>query len=135
MKSIPQVSGFRIASPVVSGILWAIIWLAAGTLLVSVLLYSSSMGEDEIVPWVFGVHGFASLCGGFVSARRSGRRGWYVGFATGLIYALLVLVSSYLAHDIGWTVRILSLLGVSCAAGAIGGMMGVNTGSGSKGRK
>ncbi|THF83827.1 TIGR04086 family membrane protein [Cohnella fermenti] len=134
MKSIPQVTGFRIASPVVSGILWAIIWLAAGTLLVSIMLYGSSLGENEIVPWVFGVHGFASLCGGFVSARRSGKRGWYVGFATGLLYALLVLAASYLASDIGWTPRILSMLGLCCAAGAFGGMFGVNTGSASKRR-
>jgi putative membrane protein, TIGR04086 family/integral membrane protein, TIGR04097 family len=134
MKSIPQVSGFRIASPIVSGILWAIIWLAAGTLLVSLLLYSSSMNENEIVPWVFGVHGFASFCGGFVSARRSGRRGWYIGLATGLLYALIVLLSSYLANDIGWTSRILSMLGICCAAGAFGGMLGVNTGSAGKRR-
>ncbi|WP_027094343.1 TIGR04086 family membrane protein [Cohnella thermotolerans] len=131
MKPIPQVSGIRIASPMLSGILWSIIWLAAGTLLLSMLLYSTSMAEKDVVPWVFGIHGFASLCGGFVSGRRSGRKGWSIGMATGLLYALLVLLTSFLANDVGWSVRIPLLLAATGLAGAFGGMLGVNTGGGS----
>ncbi|GIO12460.1 hypothetical protein J19TS2_20150 [Cohnella xylanilytica] len=136
MKPIEQVTGFRIASPMVSGILWSIIWLAAGTLLLSLLLYGTDMGEKDTTPWVFGIHGFASLCGGFVSGRRAGRKGWSIGLATGLLYALLVLLTSFLAHDIGWSVRILLMLGLTAVLGALGGMLGVNTGSSKpKGRR
>lgn len=132
MKPIPQVSGFRIASPLLSGVVWAIIWLAAGTLLLSLLLYSTDMNEQEVVPWVFGIHGFASMCGGFVSARRSGRKGWSIGMTTGLLYALVVLLTSFLANDVGWTARIPMLLALAAVLGAMGGMFGVNAGSGSK---
>lgn len=129
MKPIPRVTGFRIASPLLSGVVWAVIWLAAGTLLLSLLLYGTAISEQEVVPWVFGIHGFAALCGGFVSARRSGRKGWSVGLATGLFYSAVVLLTSFLANDVGWTVRIPMLIALAAVFGAIGGMFGVNTGS------
>lgn len=129
MKPIPQVSGFRIASPLLSGVVWAVIWLAAGTLLLSLLLYGTAISEQDVVPWVFGIHGFASMCGGFVAARRSGRRGWSIGMATGLFYAVVVMLTSFLANDVGWTARIPMLIGLAAIFGAIGGMFGVNTGS------
>ncbi|MBB6677641.1 TIGR04086 family membrane protein [Cohnella lubricantis] len=129
MKPIPRVSGFRIASPLLSGVVWSIIWLAAGTLLLSLLLYGTAISEQEVVPWVFGIHGFASLCGGFVSARKSGRKGWSVGMTTGLFYAVAVLLTSFLANDVDWTVRIPMLIVLAALFGAIGGMFGVNTGA------
>mgnify|MGYP000852583748 CR=1 FL=1 len=135
MKPVPQVSGFRIASPLISGLLWSIIWLAVGTIVLSLMLYGSSLTEADAVPWVFGIHGFASFCGGFVSARRSGRKGWSVGLGTGLTYALLVLFSSYLAHDLGWSLRIVLLLALAAACGSFGGMLGVNTGGSGSRRK
>jgi putative membrane protein (TIGR04086 family) len=135
MKPIPQVTGFRIASPLVSGLLWSIIWLAAGTLALSLLLYGTSMEEKDAVPWVFGIHGFSSLCGGFVSGRRSGRKGWSIGMVAGLLYAALVLLTSFLAHDIGWSSRIPLMVGATGFAGALGGMLGVNAGSSRSGKR
>jgi len=135
MKPIPQVSGFRIASPLLSGILWSVIWLAAGTVVLSLMLYGTSMAEADAVPWVFGIHGFASCCGGFVSGRRAGRKGWSVGLGTGLTYAVLVLIASFLAHDIGWTARIALLLGIALAGGAFGGMLGVNMSGNGRARR
>ncbi|MBB6729347.1 TIGR04086 family membrane protein [Cohnella zeiphila] len=135
MKPVAPVTGFRIASPLLSGILWSVIWLAIGTIVLSLMLYGTSMAEADTVPWVFGIHGFASCCGGFVSARRAGHKGWSIGLGIGLTYAILVLISSFLAHDIGWTPRIALLLGIAAAAGAFGGMLGVNTGGGQARRK
>lgn len=98
----------------------------------SILLMGSSISESNLLPWVFGVHGFSSLAGGFVSARRSGRRGWYFGAANGFLYTLLILLISFLATDPEWTITVPLLLAVTCLAGAIGGMLGVNTGTRSK---
>lgn len=126
-----RVSGIRIASPLVAGLVWSFIWLGIGTLVLSVLLYSSSMPESKLLSWVFGVHGAASLAGGFTSAKRSGKRGWYIGAFTGLLYAVAVALIGFLSQDIGFDAR-LGLLGlVAALAGAFGGMFGVNAGGGS----
>jgi len=129
MNPLSRLGKVRISSPVLSGLIWSCIWLGIGALLLSALLAVSSLREDGILPWVFGIHGAASLAGGFVSARRSGRKGWYFGAVSGAIYALLVVIASFLAMDTDWSLRIAALLGVACLAGAFGGMIGVNTGT------
>lgn len=129
MNPLSRLFRFRMASPVASGLYWSGIWLAIGAIIISILLMGSSISEAELLPWVFGVHGFASFAGGFVSARRSGRRGWYFGAANGLFYTLLILLISFLAADAAWTLTVPILLAVTSFAGAFGGVLGVNTGS------
>lgn len=129
MNPLSRIGKFRISSPVFSGLVWSCIWLGIGTLVLSTLLAVSSLREDGILPWVFGIHGVASMAGGFVSARRSGRRGWYVGAVSGVLYALLVVIASFLSMDTDWSLRIAALLGISCLTGAFGGMIGVNAGA------
>jgi len=114
------------AVPVLSGLLWAAIWLGAGTLLISLLLAGSALEETKLVPWTFGVHAFAAFCGGFVAARRAGRKGWYFGTLTGVLYLLGVLIVSFLAVDADWSPRVALAALATGAAGALGGMLGVN---------
>jgi len=129
VSPISRVLKVRISSPVFSGLVWSAIWLGIGALLLSLLLSGGSLREADMLPWVFGVHGTASFAGGFISARRSGRKGWYFGALCGALYALLVIISSFLAMDTDWSLRIAALLGLACLTGALGGMIGVNTGS------
>ncbi|TFE30726.1 TIGR04086 family membrane protein [Cohnella luojiensis] len=132
MNSLSRVFGLRNASPVASGLYWSGIWLAIGAIVLSVMLMGSSLSEHNMLPWVFGVHGCASLAGGFVSAKRSGRRGWYFGMANGLLYTLLLLMISFLATDANWTSTVPILLLITCLTGAFGGMLGVNAGTSSR---
>ncbi len=134
MSSLSRIFGLRNASPVASGLYWSGIWLAVGAIILSILLAGSSLKESDILPWVFGVHGFATLAGGFVSAKKSGRRGWYFGMANGLLYSALLLAISFLATDAGWSTAVPILLLVTCLSGAVGGMLGVNAGSAAKTR-
>ncbi|RKP54268.1 TIGR04086 family membrane protein [Cohnella endophytica] len=129
MSSFSRIFGLRNASPVASGLYWSGIWLALGALALSILLMGSSVNESNMLPWVFGVHGFSSLAGGFVSAKRSGHRGWYFGMANGFLYTLLLIMISFLATDAKWSVAVLMLFLITCLAGAFGGMLGVNASS------
>jgi putative membrane protein, TIGR04086 family/integral membrane protein, TIGR04097 family len=129
VKSLGGSLGFRIASPVASGLYWSCIWLAIGAVVLSIMLTGSSVNESNLLPWVFGVHGFSSFAGGFVSARRAKRKGWYFGIANGLLYTLLILIVSFLATDSNWTTAVPILLLVTALTGAFGGILGVNTGS------
>lgn len=132
MSSFSRLLGLRNASPVASGLYWSGIWLAIGALVLSVLLMGSSLSESNMLPWVFGVHGCSALAGGFVSAKRSGRKGWYFGMANGLMYSLLLLIISFLATDSSWTMAVPILILITCLAGAFGGMLGVNASSNSR---
>ncbi|GGG83542.1 TIGR04086 family membrane protein [Paenibacillus radicis (ex Gao et al. 2016)] len=117
----------QIGSPVLAGILFAILWLAAGALLLSLLLHFGNMKENSLPAFSMGVHGLSSLAGGFVSGRRSGKRGWYYGGVLGVLYGLLILIIGFLAAnaDLSWHSGL--LLVVAFLAGAFGGMIGVNT--------
>lgn len=119
----------RVTSPVISGLIWSCMWLALAALLLSALLSGGIIEESGMLPWVFGAHGMSALAGGFVSARRSGRKGWSFGGMCGAVYAVLVILASFLAVDAEWSLRIVALLGLAIAAGAFGGMIGVNTSS------
>ncbi|RED64142.1 TIGR04086 family membrane protein [Cohnella lupini] len=132
MSSLSRLFGLRNASPFASGLYWSGIWLAIGAIALSIVLMGSSLSESNMLPWVFGVHGCASLAGGFVSAKRSGRRGWYFGMANGLVYTLLLLTISFLATDANWSSAVPILLLVTSLAGAFGGMLGVNAGANSR---
>ncbi|WP_373228508.1 TIGR04086 family membrane protein [Cohnella sp.] len=132
MNSLSRLFGLRMASPVASGLYWSGIWLAIGAIILSIMLMGSSLSESTMQPWVFCVHGWASLAGGFMSAKRSGRRGWYFGMANGMLYTLLLLIISFLATDASWSMAVPILLGVTCLAGVFGGMLGVNAGTGNR---
>ncbi|MFF2480523.1 TIGR04086 family membrane protein [Paenibacillus sp. NPDC058071] len=115
-----------IGSPVLAGILFAILWLAAGALLLSLLLHLGNMRENNLPAYSMGVHGLSALAGGIVSGKRSGRKGWYFGGLLGFVYSLIILIIGFLAADAGLSLRSLTLLTVALFAGAVGGMIGVN---------
>ncbi|MBB3109928.1 putative membrane protein (TIGR04086 family) [Paenibacillus phyllosphaerae] len=121
-----KVTTVRIPSPMLSGILYASIWLALGAVLLSLLLRFGSMQEEQLSLYSLFVHGFAALAGGFVSGKRSGKRGWYYGGALGLAYGLLILLVGFLASNAGLTADTLTMMGTTLATGALGGIFGVN---------
>jgi putative membrane protein (TIGR04086 family) len=129
MSTMFRLIGLRSASPVVSGLYWSGIWLAFGAIVLSILLMGTNLSEFNLLPWVLCIHGFASLAGGFVAAKRSGKRGWYYGMANGLLYTVLLFMISFLATDARMSVLVPILLMITCLAGTFGGMLGVNAGT------
>lgn len=127
MSSVKQSSKLPlIASPLLAGVLFSLIWLAAGALLLSLFLHFSDMKENSLPGYAFLVHALSSLAGGFTAGRRSENKGWYNGSLLGLIYAAIIIMVSFLASDASLTWHSASLLGASLLAGAFGGMIGVN---------
>lgn len=126
MSTFERVGQWKLGHPVLAGLCNAFIWLGLGALALSVLLVASSSSEEGSAAYVYLIHGFALLVGGWSAGRRSGRKGWYYGGLTGLLYMLLVLMIGFLAMDAGlsWNKALYILL--SFAAGGIGGMIGVN---------
>lgn len=126
MDSTDSAKSYRIRSPIMSGLLYAMFFLLLAVLLFSLLLFVTRTGEKELNSWMFVVHGVCTLCGGFAAGKRSISKGWYIGGLTGVLYGVLIALVGFLAYDaIGWS-RVVLLLLICFAAGALGGIVGVN---------
>lgn len=126
MHMIRRVLSFRIANPILSGMYYSFFWMMVGALILSLLLWSSGMQEQSLSRYIYVVHAIAALFGGMVAGKRSGRKGWYHGGLTGILYGFLIMVIGFLALDTSLRMGDLLLLGTVFASAAIGGMLGVN---------
>ncbi|MHA6485123.1 TIGR04086 family membrane protein [Paenibacillus sp. strain BS8-2] len=115
-----------IGPPLLAGIAFSLIWLAAGALLLSLLLHFGNMQENELGTYALIVHAASALAGGFSSGRRSENKGWYNGGLLGGIYGILVIIVSFLAENAGLSWHTLLMIGTVLLSGAFGGMIGVN---------
>ncbi|NMO96750.1 TIGR04086 family membrane protein [Paenibacillus lemnae] len=126
MEPIRRVFSIRITNPILSGLLYAFMWMLAGAFALSLLLWASNLSEADLNLYTYLVHGAAALFGGVVSGKRSGSRGWYYGIVTGLLYGFLLLLIGFLALDSSISAKDLTLLAAVVGTGALGGMFGVN---------
>lgn len=124
VKNVPKPP--HIASPLLAGVLFSIVWLAVGALLLSLLLQFSNLKESSLPFYSMFVHGISALAGGFVSGKRSGMKGWYYGGFLGLLYGITILIIGFLAANASLSLHSALLLGTALLAGAFGGMIGVN---------
>jgi putative membrane protein (TIGR04086 family) len=113
-------------SPLFSGLMYAMVFMLLGTLMTSLLMLATNLQESSLYSYTMSVHGVAMLIGGLVAGKRSGTKGWYHGGLLGLLYACIVWIIGFLAYDAGFSEQTLVLLGLSFAAGALGGILGVN---------
>lgn len=113
-------------SPLFSGLTYAVGFMLIGTLITSLILLATDIPEDSWRGTTLMIHGLAMLIGGIVSGKRSGSKGWYQGILLGAMYIVVVWMIGFLAYDSGLSKDTLILAGLVLAAGAIGGIIGVN---------
>ena len=96
----------------------------------SALLTYTNLSENLIQPVVISVTGISILAGSFFATRKVGKNGIIKGIAVGLIYILLIYLTSSIVNGGSFALTIGSiimiLIGILC--GAIGGIIGVNIG-------
>lgn len=114
-------------APLISGIGWALAILAVLTIVLSFLLWLTSLREASLTLTSYVIHAIAIAVGGFVSGRKGEAKGWYHGATLGVVYAVVILLVGFLALDarIGWQAIPYVLLAGLC--GSLGGIIGVNT--------
>ncbi len=118
----------RISSPLFSGLLYSLVFMAIGTLIVSLIMLLTGTQESILPTLSFIIHGISLFIGGWVAGKRAGSRGWHYGGLLGILYCLIIYLVGFLAYDTSLNMDTLKLLGISFASGAIGGILGVNTG-------
>lgn len=119
----------RFRSPLIVGLI--VVWglILTGSFLTALLLRFTALEEHTLPIITYIVNGIALLLGGWFSGRMAGNRGWMYGALTGLFFTLLVFLIGFLAFDAQMRIEPLLFAGGACGIGAIGGILGVNTGS------
>ncbi len=92
------------------------------------ILSYTPLSEGAIVYIAYITELIGAAVAGFVPARRAGTKGLLTGAVSGFLYILIIWVIASLAAD-GFFIgrHILTMLAMSVAAGAVGGIFGVNT--------
>ncbi|WP_028547708.1 TIGR04086 family membrane protein [Paenibacillus sp. UNC451MF] len=113
-------------SPLLSGLIYSMIFMLLGTLMISLLMLATNLQEASLFGYTMSIHGVSMFIGGIVSGKRGGTRGWYHGGLLGIFYCLIVAIIGFLAYDTGLSEQTMYLLGLTFGSGALGGMLGVN---------
>ncbi|RCX22442.1 putative membrane protein (TIGR04086 family) [Fontibacillus phaseoli] len=126
MHFIRRLGSFGLSHPTLSGLWYAFFWMMIGAFVLSLLLQSNILEEENLSLYTYIVHGASLLAGGVVSGKRAKQKGLYQGSITGLIYGILLLLISFLALDNSLGLGELALVVPALVLGAIGGVFGVN---------
>ncbi|WP_237446647.1 TIGR04086 family membrane protein [Shimazuella alba] len=114
-------------SPMVAGqiILWA--FILGLSLITALFLRFSSLETSSLPTITFCINAISLLSAGFISGKRSGKKGWYYGGLQGIVYTLFIWLIAFLAFDTGLRVDPLVFGIFAFGIGALGGIFGVNT--------
>lgn len=115
-------------SPVFAGLVYAMLVAGTATVVLSLLLAATGLKEQSLPLYVYVIHGFSVLTGGFVTAKRAAEKGWYKGGLLGVLYGLIVWLVSFLGFDVGFSLQTIYFWAGCFLVGAIGGIFGINAG-------
>lgn len=127
MGTAGNVNPVRMKPPLLTGLVYAFIFMAICTLVLSFMLWLSDLGEHSLSSAAYVIYGMSVLAGGFVSGRHSLRKGWLNGSFVGLVYATIIILVGFLGFDAKLHLETLFLVLVCLASSAVGGILGVNT--------
>jgi putative membrane protein (TIGR04086 family) len=116
----------QIKFPMLAGFIYTFVIVFLGAVFISLALSFTGTRESSLSTFVYVVNGFALFVGGFVSGKRAGKKGWYYGGMTGVLYYVFILLLSFLGFEAKLSIsHLYSLLFTSLFA-ALGGIIGVN---------
>jgi putative membrane protein (TIGR04086 family) len=127
MNPSHRVNSPRISSPLLSGLVYALSFMTAGTLLISLILFFTSTEEHSLSALTTILHAVSLFIGGWVAGKRAENRGWYHGGILGLFYSTILFIIGFLAYNASLNLHSLRLFGLLVAVGALGGILGVNS--------
>jgi putative membrane protein (TIGR04086 family) len=112
--------------PVFQGTAVALAVCLAGTLLLSLIFYATSLSETYIQPLVSVLYLAGAFFGGFAGARKAGRKGIQFGVKTGFCYYLVVTAIILILAPMAFTRLAFIIKGLySLIAAAAGGIFGI----------
>ena len=127
---LPAATGFA------RGVLVATVFTFSAFVLFAFLLAYTKLSEHAIPVIAIAVEGIGAAVAGFTAAKAAKSRGFLTGLGSGVIYMGIIWIISVLSGSgISLGSHLFTMLGVSAASGALGGIFGVNTGYGKTNRR
>lgn len=115
-------------SSVFSGAIASIIISLLALAIIAIVLQFTEFPGRLIEPAVKVASLIGPLCGGFIAVKRINSFGWLNGGAAGFVCVFfLYIIGGFAGHDFSIGIPTLIMLLLSCLAGAIGGILGINT--------
>lgn len=123
-------------SSLFNGLLASIIVTVLAFILLALIMANTDFPQRLITPAVVLTTIVSVLTAGSVSTRGIHSKGWLNGGIVGLIYmVILYLVSSLVYNDFTIDKYVITMTAIGVLAGAIGGIVGINTGKKTKSSK
>ncbi len=123
-------------SSLLKGLLASVIVTALAFILLALIMANTDFPQRLITPAVILTTIVSVLTAGSVSTRGIHNKGWLNGSVVGLIYMIILyLVSSLVYNDFTIDKYVITMTAIGILAGAIGGIVGINTGNKTKSSK
>lgn len=128
-----KVSDFGFWQSSVGGFLKGIIWALGLTLVlltVSSLIITYTPVSESVIPVLSMLCAVVSVAiGGMVSAKTASSKGYLKGALCGITYILvLYIIASLVSEQVSFTSHTLVMFVIGIIVGALGGIMGINSG-------
>lgn len=116
-------------SSLFKGLLTSVIITVLAFLLLSLILANTDFPQRLITPAVVVTTIISVLTAGSVSTKGIRNKGWLNGSIVGLIYMIILyLISSLIYNNFTIDKYVITMTVIGILAGAIGGILGINTG-------
>ncbi len=127
MENIDKEGMYKNIINIIKGTVIAIIITLIGLLIFATVLTYTDVGEETIKPVIIVITAISILIGSGISTRKIKKMGLVNGGIVGLIYILLIYITSSITGS-GFALNMYSamMLGASVIAGILGGIIGVN---------
>lgn len=117
---------YRVVRPLLWGTLVGVLSCLLLLLLMAAVLSTGDISKAAVTPLAVSAATAGAAVGGFLTARLRGENGLLFGAACGFILFLLVMLAGFIMlHQLRGGYALLKL-GLMLAAGAVGGIVGVN---------
>lgn len=112
--------------PVVQGTVIALVVSLTGILLLSLVFYATTLSETYLQPSGNILYLAGAFLGGFVSAKKAGRKGMQLGLAAGFFYFLVIVavIPIFAPSAFSWPALIPKGI-FSLIVAAVGGIFGI----------
>jgi putative membrane protein (TIGR04086 family) len=125
-KSLSEMAPRLGGAPVLQGLVYAFAVAFGAILLATMLMTWTSIPEAKLPVVTYIINLASVLTGSFVSARRTGVKGWYYGGLTGLFYSIAVTILGLMLVSASFTMHNVVQIVLMSAIGGLGGVIGVN---------